>query len=91
MKTRRLLTDACFTSFSGSLIKLVKIYTRETSVISFPTASANSAKFLARANLTLQDLSSVAAIIIGIMCYLLSSLLRTLATIFKLLRPSTRT
>jgi len=34
-------------------------------VISFPKASIESAKFLAKANLTLQDLSSVAAIITG--------------------------
>lgn len=72
--------EADLTSFSASLRRLVKIWINETSATSFPNASAKSAKILERASLTLQDLSSVAAIMIGRVCYLFSSLLRTLAT-----------
>jgi hypothetical protein len=71
----RLSTAAALTSFSTSLRIVVNIYIKDKSVISFPKASAifiylvfyrkksTSAKFLASANLTLQDLSSVAAMI----------------------------
>lgn len=56
--------EAYLTSFSASLNKLVNIYIKDKSATSFPKASANSAKILDNDNLTLHDLSSVAAIII---------------------------
>lgn len=83
--------DAVLTSFSASLKRLVKIYINETLSASSPKASAISAKILERESLTLQDLSSVAAIIIGRVCYLFSSFLKTLATNFNEFKPSTRT
>lgn len=83
--------DAYLTSFSASLNKFVKIWIKLTSATSLPKASANSANILERESLTLQDLSSVAAIIIYKVSCLFSSLLRTLATNFKLFNPNTLT
>ena len=71
----RLLTLVILTSCSESFNKATKIWIKEYSVISFPKASIDYAKFLAKANLTLQDLSSVAAIITGNKCVFISSLL----------------
>lgn len=83
--------EAYLTSFSASLNKLVNIWIKDTSATSFPKASANSAKMEDKDNLTLQDLSSVAAIIIYKVSYLFSSLLNTFATSFKLFKPNTLT
>jgi len=52
---------------------------------------STSENILESSNLTLHDLSSVAAIIIGNVCYLFSSFLRTLATILRDYNPRTLT
>lgn len=83
--------EAYLTSFSASLSKFVKIYINETSATSFPKASANSENIFERDSLTLQDLSSVAPIIIYNVYCLFSSLFNTLATNFKLFKPKTLT
>ena len=87
----KLLIEATLTSFSTSLSKVVNIYIKLISVISFPKASANSGKFFANANLTFHDLSSVAAIITGNVWVLFSSLFKILANNFKLSKHKTLT
>lgn len=64
---------------------------RDTLSASSPNASAISANILDKARRTLHDLSSVAAIIIGKVCYLFSSFLRTFATSLRDYKPSTLT
>ena len=64
---------------------------RETSATSFPKDSARSAKIWARVKRTLQDLSSAAAIIIGRVCCLFSSLLKHLPSNFNDYIPNTLT
>lgn len=106
IKVTRLWTAAILTSVSGSFNKVVKVWIKEISMISLPKASANylnymsifekervftAAKFLASASLIFQDLSSVAPIMMGNVWVLFSSLLRSLAICFKLLRQSTLT
>lgn len=71
------------TSFSASLSKFVKIYISDRSATSLPKASANSAKIFDNSSFTLQDLSSVAPIIIGNVYYLFSSLVNAFARFFK--------
>lgn len=55
----RLLTASILTSFSKSLKSVEKIEKRGFSHMSGPKASAKSAKFFARCNLTFQLLSPV--------------------------------
>ena len=85
------LMEAVLTSFSESLRRFVNIQIKETSATSLPNDSARSAKIWERVSRTLHDLSSVAAMMIGRVCYLFSSFVKHFPSNFKDCNPSTRT
>ena len=69
----KLVIAAFFTSGSLSLRRRLNVWMRLLSVMSFPKASANFAKFLAKHRRTFQDLSSPALSSEPSVCTLFSS------------------
>lgn len=90
MKPLKDLTASIFTSTSESLSKLPYVWIKLISVTYFPKLEAIYVKFLDKQSLTLQDLSSAAWIIKGIIKVLFSSRVRILETSLKLSVASTR-
>lgn len=84
MKLLKDFTASILTSISVSLSKFPYVWIRLRSVTSFPKFEAISVKFLDRHSLTLQDLSSAACIIKGIIKVLFSSLVNIFETYLKL-------
>ena len=77
----RLNTASTLTSFSESFSKVVKIWAKNPSQISFPKASAMKGRFFESAWRIFQESSSLAAKINGRICILFSSLVRSLMTV----------
>ena len=86
------LSNGHFLQYQVSPLLGAKISSSTISLAtSLPKDSARSANILERVSRTLQDLSSVAAIIIGRVCYLFSSLVKHFPSNFKDYNPKTRT
>jgi uncharacterized membrane protein len=90
MKLLNDLTAYIFTSTSESLSRLLYVWIKLMSVTSFPKLAAIYVKFLERQRRTLQDLSSAAWMIRGMMKVLFSSLVSILAIYLKLSVANTR-